>query len=1145
MSPHESISLDWSSQLEEDLLKLSDVMQSHPVRTKKLIPGERRDVAVLFLDIHGFTNMSENMDHETVHRLMDGIFRPMTRLVASHGGYVDKYEGDNIMALFGAKHASENDCVRAVSCGMKMQEIVNDVNAILSDKGIDISSRVGISYGSVTIAPDPSGHLTAIGDVVNVARRMESTADLNTVQITSRVREECGDLFAWMDLGEKKVKGKEHAIQTYSPTGPGETQTQRWERAADISRSPLVGRTAELEFLENCWNNAAENAALNRRGGAKHLVAGVCGEAGIGKSRLVHDFIEAKKSGSEKFTLLTGQTLSYAQPPFWLWTTLLRNYFEAEHEDDYTMEHLRRSIEELSGHQENGESKGSLIRSIPFLAQLLSIRLDDAEMKELDDKLKHQETLVALRNFIRVASCTGTRVVILLEDIHWMDSASLEALEFVVSNTDIHEPLLLICVYRPETSDGKAARPELPEEYAVSEEIVLSTIEEASILEIARMMLGGSDKKIPREVELFLLERSGGNPFFMEEMILHLIETGIVSVEEDGMRLNGSLDKIVIPSSLSGILRSRIDNLPSEDKQTLRRASILGMEFQSALYREVCRRLNVEGKPIDELDRLVQRNLLEVTGTESDRTYSFRHILTLNSAYDTILHHNCSIIHRMAAESLIELYPQKEEVVAGFIARHWEKAGNKEKALEWGMKALKISRRDYNHAEVLNWSEQLLSILETSEMEDRNRLKLEILDAVQSVRDIRGEVDEWQKTLERMMEICEQSLPGNWTGRTLYSFGKLHRLRGDMDEAEQCFDWALNIFTRDNDRHNEGKVLGELGNLNMYRGDLEKAEKFYRRAIRIHKDSGNQREEGMILTNLCGLFYKMGHIDRALEYSEKALAIHRRIGNRRIEGVTFGFEGAIYRSKSNIEKALSAFQNGLNISREIGDHRSEGNLLTNLGLLYADEKQYDQAVETLEEGLSIQKEVGNRRNEAIVLLNLGNIFMNKQVNQFPKALQNYENCVEIFKEVNDMLGEGNIYLNMGVTYYRMNELENAEVCYLKALDIYRKTSSISFEWRSLHSLINLMNETNRHEEAKEYCRKAVVLAAEMNDRQKIVESRITLAKTEVLLGRTDTALKIYKSIHESFESDVLTADMREDLEEMKERIIEADLDTHA
>lgn len=1137
MSYRESISQDWSSQLEEDLLKLSDVMQSHPVSTKKLIPGERREVAVLFLDIHGFTTMSESMDHETVHRLMEGIFRPMTRLVESHGGYVDKYEGDNIMALFGAKLASENDCVRAVSCGMKMQEIVSDVNTILSNKGIDISSRVGISYGSVTIAPDPSGHLTAIGDVVNIARRMETTAVLNTVQITERVREECGDIFSWEDLGEKKVKGKETAIHTYSPTGPGEIQTQRWERAADINRAPLVGRSNELKFLEKCWNKAG-NMELNRRGGTKHLVAGVCGEAGIGKSRLVHEFIEKKKCGSEEFLILSGQTLSYAQPPFRLWTSLLRHYFKIGYENDYTMPEFRKSVIELAGLQRDKDTKDSVIQSIPFLAHLLSIQSDDLNLRELDDKLKHQETLIALRNFIRAVAGTNRKTVILLEDIHWVDSASMEALEFIISNIDTPEPLLFICLYRPEKSDGEDAKPNIPIEYAVFDEMILSTIEEESILTIAKMMLGSIDKRIPEEAESFLLNRSGGNPFFMEEMILHLIETGTVSVEKDGMILNRPLGQIIIPSSLSGILRARIDNLPPKDKQTLRRASILGMEFQFALYREICRRLGVDDDPLAALDKLVQRNLLEVSGTETDKTYSFRHILTLNSAYDTILHHNCSIIHRMAAESLIELYPQKEDVVAGFIARHWEKAGDKDKSLEWGMKALGISRRKYDFTEVLKWSESLLSMLDENISENHSRLELEVLDAVQSVRDIRGEVDEWQKTLERMMEICEQSLPGNWTGRTLYSFGKLHRLRGDMDEAEQCFDWALNIFTKDGDRHNEGKVLGELGNLNMYRGDLEKAEKFYHKAIRIHEELENQREKGLILTNLCGLSYKMGHNDRALEYSKKALIIHRTIGNRRIEGVTLGFEGAIHRSKGNIGHALSAFRSGLYISREIGDHRSEGNLLTNLGLLYADEEQYEKAEDTFEEGLAIQREVKNRRNEAIVLLNLGNTYMkNKKYN---KALNNYKECLLIFKEVNDLSGEGNIQVNLGILFFGMNEYEKAMECYLEALEIYKKTASVSFEWRTLHALINLMNETGCHGKAKEYCNNAVSLAVEMNDKQKIAESKIMLAKTEIFLGRSNTALELYNSISESIDSNTSPPELLEGIEDLRQRIIESD-----
>ena len=233
------MSKDWSSILEKNLQKLSEVVGVQPAKTEQLIPGERRDVAILFLDLKGFTAMSETMDHETVHKIIGGIMQALSSVVKGHGGYVDKFEGDLIMALFGATMATENDCIRAVACGLKMFNVLREVNQIFSAKGYEIGARCGINYGSVTVAPDAADHLPVMGDEVNLASRMESTAEVNSVQITAQVKKECGDYFAWEDLGEIQVKGKKHPIHTFRPTGPGKIQTERWERAARVSSTYL------------------------------------------------------------------------------------------------------------------------------------------------------------------------------------------------------------------------------------------------------------------------------------------------------------------------------------------------------------------------------------------------------------------------------------------------------------------------------------------------------------------------------------------------------------------------------------------------------------------------------------------------------------------------------------------------------------------------------------------------------------------------------------------------------------------------------------------------------------------------------------------------------------------------------------------
>ena len=265
------------SNLRNDLLKLSDVIDLPSAETPRLKDGERREVAVLFLDLKDFTSMSEGMDSEILYEMIMSVMRVLTDVIEGYGGYVDKIQGDSIMALFGARQANEKDSVRAVSCGLKMIETISEVNDIFNEIGVTISARVGISYGMVTVAPDPSGHLTAIGDVVNLASRLEKEAVPDSILVSGMVMRQCGNLFEWRDLGLTGIRGLKEQIHIYSPVGPGSIQKARWERAARVARSPMVGRQREITQLEGIWNMQTEgDVTRNRLGGSRHICVGIC-----------------------------------------------------------------------------------------------------------------------------------------------------------------------------------------------------------------------------------------------------------------------------------------------------------------------------------------------------------------------------------------------------------------------------------------------------------------------------------------------------------------------------------------------------------------------------------------------------------------------------------------------------------------------------------------------------------------------------------------------------------------------------------------------------------------------------------------------------------------------------------------------------
>ena len=993
------MSEDWSSILQKDLQKLSEVAGIQPAKTEQLIVGERRDVAILFLDLKGFTAMSETMDHEMVHKVVGGIMQALSSVVKGHGGYVDKFEGDLIMALFGATIATENDCIRAVACGLKMFDVIREVNQIFKAKGYELGARCGISYGSVTVAPDPKGNLTAMGDEVNLASRMESSAEVNTIQVTANVQKECGDYFDWEDLGEITVKGKKKPVHTYRPTGPGKVQKERWERAARVSRSPMVGREKEMRILKSWWDKQTGEVERNRRGGAKHFVIGIKAEAGIGKSRLVHEFTKQVEkqppptppcnSRGGMVSILKGQTLSYAQPPFWLWMTLLRNYFGIGSDDPDAKMKFEKVI----------ENTDELKYSAPFLAELLSIPSDDPRLKYLDYENKHRETLNALRDLVQHTGNKG-RTIIILEDLHWLDETSKEALEFTLANCNTEKPLLVLYLYRPE---GKTTLPVINDDYIISDEITLSIIEDDACRQLIESMLGSAST----EVENFLLKHSQGNPFFLEEFVLDMIESGQLK-EEDGIwNLSVDQDSLSIPSSMTGLIHSRIDRLPSEQKAGLQHSSVIGMEFLMRLYRRLTEKVEATGKAEEILSELEKRDFIAGIKDVSDLRYVFKHILTCNTAYDTILKHNRVILHRYIAEALEELFPDDKTIYAD-IAYHYEQAEDWDKAREYYTKAGEYFEESVRYNEASVSFRKALSICERV-------LEPEHPDVATSLNNLaflyrsQGLYDKAEPLYVRALEIREHVLGNQHPdfAASLTNLAILYYNQGFYDKAEPLFERALEIREPilGNQHPDFAASLNNLAMLYCNQGFYDKAEPLQKKALEIREHVlGNQHPlVAASLNNLAILYHNQGFYDKVEPLYERALEIWEHVLGNQHPWVALSLNNLanFYREQGLYDKAEPLYERALEIFETVfgPQHVSVSNSLNDLADFYRAQGLYDKAEPLFERALEIREKVLGPQHPDFAL-SLNNLAMLYQAQGlYDKAEPLYERALEILEHV--------------------------------------------------------------------------------------------------------------------------------------------------
>jgi len=1022
---------NWASLLKGDLERISEVFSTTAgTVTEMLLEGERREVAILFLDLHGFTSLSEQIDHETLHKLTSGVMKALSRIVEAHGGYVDKFEGDRIMALFGAKRAHDNDCVRAVHCGLKMLDTIIDVDQVLRSRELGISARAGISFGSATVAPDPSGHLTATGEVVNVASRMESIAELNTLLVTEQVKEECGDLFLWEHFGHTTVRGLSQQLNSYRPTGPGMAQKVRFERASRVAMSPFIGREYEMDILDRAWRETG-NRSRNRRGGARHVVVGICGEAGVGKTRLVQEFLHRKRKEGEVFEIVEGHTLSFAQPPMQLLRSLMK-HFRASDSD--SIEHL----------QENGttafhfdslplQEYEELQRSMDLISLALNPHGDQLIGPAAPETPRLAAILVAFRNVIRAAVTLKERLVVVLEDIHWMDSSSKEILEFLLGNCDTDEPLLFLLTYRPDNRGGCLEQLDVNPDFANLQSVTLHLLSEVNCLEISKNLLSGTDDSatelaLSKETEQFILARSGGNPFFIEALLLSLLETGLLYPSEHSWLLKEGVSKAKVPSSVSGIIRARIDSLPSDMRRALQRCSVLGPVFMQDEYVSISSRLE-EPDAENCLSSLESRGFIHGTGSGDSRLFKFSQIPVQETAYDTILRHNRTILHRFAAEAL-ETRDESERF-AGAITHHWELAGYKAKAAEWGAQAVRQYRLSWEHDQGLALADKVLEWLDLLAPDvTRAERILYVLEDSAIMRIFRSDYSEHRRITDRMFSIAEEWNLKRWRGCALRFKGSGMVETGDYKNALEMYEEALQIFQDTGDRQNEANVYASIGSVYYSRGQINEALEYNLKALPIQIETGNRKGEANARNDIGLLKKKQGKFEDFWVYTKQALEINREIGNLRGVAIALSNIGNTLSREEKWDQAVDYMEQSLSIHRDIGNVRSEGIVLGNLAAIEGKTGKPEDALRRAEEALAIHREIGNRRSILFGETVRGEILT--QLDRQEEALDSYRTAAGIAGELKHLSQERLALAGMALVLSNMSRTSESLQCFQRA-----------------------------------------------------------------------------------------------------------------
>ena len=666
--------------------------------------GERKPVTILFTDIVDSTSIAEKLDPEEWKDIVNGVHHLVTQVISRYEGTIAQLLGDGVLAYFGAPATHEDDPLRAVRAALDIQSEVSVYRRQLAGLIDDFQIRIGIHTGTVVVGhvgDDLHTEYLAVGDAVNLAARLQAAARPGGVLVSEVVARQVGAAFELQSLGEIHVKGKAEPVNVFQLLK--EKAAPENFRGFEELHSPLVGREHELGLLRE---------ALNALASGQGQIVNILGEPGIGKSRLTEEACQIARGSAVKMNWLEGRALSYGQSlSFWTITQLLFSDLSLSSGDPEIRIRaaLKRRLTELFG------EKSSEI--LPYLFHLIGVGLEGEQaerIKSLDSEtLKHQILVAITRYFERLAQNKPT--VAVFEDLHWADPSSLEALKQLLVLTD-RVPLALILVSRterelPSWQIKVTAETDFPHRYT---EIQLKPLTGEEQNQLVDNLLALAD--LPETVQRQILSRAEGNPFFLEEIIRALIEQGALLYAGGSWRASENIQNIRIPATLEGVLLARIDRLQEGIRHTLQLAAVIGRSF---LYRLLALITETESALDQHLVQLQRVDLIRERTRLPELEYIFKHSLTQEAAYNSLLLEQRHAYHRRVGEALEDLFADRLEQFWGLLAYHFEAGGEAEKAIQYLILAGDQAKFTDEHSEAIDYYRRAIKLLAGGKQESR------------------------------------------------------------------------------------------------------------------------------------------------------------------------------------------------------------------------------------------------------------------------------------------------------------------------------------------------------------------------------------------------------------------------------------------
>jgi len=1041
-----------SSEEQLDLIKkyLPKDLSAKILAQRDKMEGERKQVTVMFCDMEGYTSLAELLGPEASYAVMNRVYEILIRSVHDFEGTVNEMTGDGIMALFGAPVALEDAPQRAVRSASAIHREIAGFSDRIHQDNPDVSSvkmRIGLHTGPVVVGAlgnDLRVEFKAVGDTVNLTSRIQDLADPGTTCVSEDTFKLTEGMFRFEALGERTVKGRKKPVRIYRVIAPS-TRRTRFDISAERGLTPFIGRERELDLLLDGFERARQG-----RGQAFSIIA----EAGVGKSRLLYEF--RKAVSNKDMTFLEGKCLSYSRGvAYHPVIDILKAYFEIQGTDtDSDIRDKVRKGLHLLGTDET--------RILPFILELLSVHDSGIDQIPLSPEARKAEILGVLKRIVLKGS-EARPLIVAVEDLHWIDKSSEEILKDVLVGIS-GATVMLIVTYRPDfvhTWGGKSYHCQ----------VNLNRLSNRESLIMVSHLLG--TREHDRHIEDFILERTEGIPFFIEEFMKSLRDLKMITRKNNRYIAVKDLRDISLPSTIQEVIMARIDSLPEGARKTLQLGSVIGREFSFRVIKETTR--IPEEELLSQLSTLKELELIYERGIYPESTFIFRHALTQDAVYQSLLKNTRLKYHETIATVLENRLPETANSNPELMGRHFTEAGLFDRAIPYWREAGERALRRSAHLVAVDHFNRGLELLKNLP-EIPERLEQELALQIALYAPLAGakgySAPEVAAAYNRARKLCEKVQNRSQLFLVIYGLWGHNLVRSELQTCGKLATQSLELARDIEDPALLMEACRMTEETALYTGEFERAKDYLDKSFNhydpekhhTHAETYGQDPGMALMTHGSWILWHLGFPDRARKSANNGLK-HARERRHPFSLVFALYVGSVvFYLCREVQTVRERVEEAIELADEYKLPMWKTWATPLRGWVLVKQGQTEKGIELIRGGLAESRSAGLEVHRSYHLSLLAEAC--GDAGRIEEGLKALDEAIGMADEKEQRFYEAELHRIRGEFLMRGGEVTAAETAFQKALETARRQGALSLELRATMSLSRFWKKRGGKDEAR-------------------------------------------------------------------------------